>query len=175
MRDAGDGGGQDGRESRSSRLARVGGEAVSQLAEGLGARASEGQAIRWSPLLEIGVPVLDVEHRGLVERLNALSRAVVIGAEPDAAAAAFAALREGLDRHFRHEEALFQEHAPALELLHGEGHQHFEDGVLAMRPTLLGGDRQGAAKAIARLARLLVEHILVDDKEFVGSIHGLGG
>jgi hemerythrin len=153
----------------------VGGAAVSQLAEGLGARASEGLPIRWSPLLEIGVPALDDEHRGLVEHLNALSRAIVTGSEPDVAAAAFAALRKDLDRHFRHEEALFHEHAPALELMHGEGQRHFEDGVLAIRETLLGGDRRSAAQAIARVAQYLVEHILVDDKEFMGSIRGLGG
>lgn len=174
MRDS-DGGGRRpaANDSRTDRITRIGGEAVRELADAIGTRVAGGQPIRWSPMFEIGVTEIDIDHARLFRELNDLSHQIVVLDERGIGAQqALGALSERLERHFEHEELLFHAVAPRLEQAHGEGHRHFSEGLLRIGPVLLGEDRAAARAALAMLATLLVQHILVDDKEFVGAVRG---
>lgn len=173
MRDAGGGRGPAANDSRMDRITRIGGEAVRELGEAIGARVATGQPIRWSPMFEIGITEIDTEHAGLFGDLNALSHQVVVLNERGIGTKqALGTLNLSLDRHFAQEEKLFDSVAPRLVKAHAEGHRHFSEGLLRIGPILLGEDRSAARAALATLATLLVQHILVDDKEFVGAVRG---
>lgn len=160
--------------SRREQVARVGGDAVFEVAWSIGARVAAGQPIRWSPLFEVGVKDLDQDHARIFDRLNRLSAQVVSPGESGVALiGALDEFRRAIDVHFEREEALFQSLNPSLERTHGESHRHFNDGVARIATVLTGANREAAKSALASLAVLFVQHILVDDKQFFGAVRGL--
>ena len=64
----------------------------------------------WSPLMEIGVPVLDSQHRELVNQLNELGLAMKKGRGRETIRELLAFLSRYVEDHFRVEEGLMRHH-----------------------------------------------------------------
>lgn len=160
--------------SRREQIASIGGDAVLEVSDAISSRVAAGQPIRWSQLFELGVAEIDREHAALFEHLNGLSARINSPEDQRLLlVSAFDDFRIALQAHFEHEEAIFHSLAPVLEEAHGEGHQHFSEGVARMASAMTGEDHETARRALALLAALFVQHILVDDKQFIGAVRGL--
>lgn len=131
------------------------------------------QTFVWSPRYETGVPLMDTQHRRLVDLINGLGDAVLRGETEGA---------EDLDRlhaelldyaqvHFAEEEGLMAEHglSPVVIARHRGLHVEFVRQIEQMRA---GGDLSAERiQAMNRfLASWLVLHILGEDKEIARSI-----
>jgi hemerythrin-like metal-binding protein len=174
MQDGGGGSWSISSANRRGHVARVGGDAVFEVADSIGARVAAGQPVRWSPLFEVGVMEIDQDHAQLFDRLNRLADEVVSPGERGVGlTAAMDEFRDAIGSHFEREEGLFQSLSPSLEQVHEEGHRHFNDGVARLAAALTGEDRDAARSALATLAALFVQHILVDDKQLFGAVRGL--
>ena len=64
--------------------------------------------INWTPALETGVPVVDGDHRALIDQINGLSDALRQGAAKETLAASLVFLNRYVREHFQREENIMQ-------------------------------------------------------------------
>lgn len=131
------------------------------------------QTFVWSPRYETGVPLMDTQHRRLVDLINQLGDAILRG-ETDAAEdmdRLYAELIDYAQVHFAEEECLMAEHGidPGVLARHRGLHQQFVRQIEQMHG---GGDVTAERmQAMNRfLASWLVLHILGEDKEIAHRI-----
>jgi len=130
----------------------------------------------WNANFETGVPVLDEQHKKLVDLLNRL--AVHFTHETDALELhrVFDELTSYTLYHFKTEEDIWAQYLPADEMtgVHAKVHQDFLDAVLKLKgqqDTLPA--EQLADKIVSFLTHWLAFHILESDKHMAKIVLGL--
>ncbi|MDJ0741101.1 MAG: bacteriohemerythrin [Gammaproteobacteria bacterium] len=122
------------------------------------------QSIHWNADLEIGISVIDGQHRRIVDYINALH---AIGDRGDRRVVG-AVLHDLVDytySHFAFEEALMEEADYPLLAVHQETHVAFRDRVDGLQRRFDSGD-----EVVGELAELLktwlLGHIAEDDRSY---------
>jgi hemerythrin len=64
--------------------------------------------IKWQPAFETGIPVVDADHRALIDQINGLSDALREGAAKEKLAASLVFLNRYVREHFQREESIMQ-------------------------------------------------------------------
>lgn len=120
--------------------------------------------IEWTADLEIGIPVIDGQHRRIVDYINTLHD---LGRHPD---------RNALDRviddlidytysHFAFEEALMEEAGYEFLAIHQRTHGAFRDRVEELRGRF--DAKEDIADPLAVLLKTwLIQHIMSDDTSY---------
>ena len=115
----------------------------------------------WKPSLELGIPLIDGQHRNLVQHLEALFQAVEHGNSQDEIRSCFAFVQRYTNDHFNSEERLMRKHGFPGADVHVEAHARFRETVQKASKLILGDT--GSDKALLLLESLLmnwfVEHI----------------
>lgn len=128
----------------------------------------EGQEvlIRWSPAFELGHPLVDRQHQGLVDLTNKLYRAIRGG---QARAVLGGVLDELVDytvTHFRDEEALFQATAYPGKKAHLDQHQGFVRTASALQADFRAGKAVLGSDTVEFLRDWLLNHIQGSDRGY---------
>jgi len=128
--------------------------------------------MQWSELLAIDGGVVDHQHRGLFNAVNAFHDAVAAGHESGQVAGTLDLLEAYGAGHFAEEEAMLERHAyPSLDH-HRRQHRLFLDQVVAFRSQLTQGG-SGLGHSMSQfLGSWLVNHIMVADKAYASFLRG---
>ncbi len=128
---------------------------------------SQFDIVPWSSSFEIGIAIIDEQHRQLVALLNELGHGYVHGVERSEVERILDALIEYAGYHFATEEALWAElptNDSAFEK-HIKSHSGFANKVRSMRSKLKTDDsRKLIEDLLAFLVTWLAHHILYEDK-----------
>jgi hemerythrin len=87
--------------------------------------------IQWNANFTVGVEAVDLEHRGLINAINALEEAVEGNYESSRALPLVARVAKESQSHFASEEAAMVEAGYPGATLHALKHQHMMDQILA--------------------------------------------
>ncbi len=122
--------------------------------------------LEWSPDFEVGSPVMDEQHRQLLEIVNRFHDAVARKAPRGEIVAIFEEAADFSRYHFRDEESLMARHGyPALDQ-HRMQHRHLVDRVTELLLLLRGG-QEGAAEQIQYFLKgWLTAHIKGIDRQY---------
>lgn len=124
--------------------------------------------IEWNRDLEIGIPVIDGQHRRIVEYLNRLAEPRT-GTERAAVDDVIACLLDYTESHFAFEEALMDEVGYAAAPVHRETHRAFSARVARLRDGHEQGDDVGD-EVVDLLRHWLLHHIAHDDRDYVSTV-----
>ena len=124
--------------------------------------------IVWSTELDTGIPVIDQQHRRIVDFINDLEAAQVLGDK--------AQIKQVVDdcvdytlSHFAFEESMQEEAGYPYCKPHKKVHELFTRKVSEYQERLALGDNIGE-ELHGMLARWLVNHIKRDDADYVSSV-----
>ena len=121
----------------------------------------------WSSELEVGIPLIDEQHRWLVDRTNQLYDSLA-GSEQDSAE--ISEVLEGLMdytmNHFIAEEEIFLRLGYPETAAHKAQHDQFTAQIMDLLRRHDSGERSGS-ETLDLLADWLVHHILKVDKAYV--------
>lgn len=123
----------------------------------------------WDSNFEIGIAVVDRQHRHLVKLLNELAESYMHDGREAELERIISALIDYASYHFRTEEALWAELPEDDALLAGHitAHNSFVDQVRTMQARLKTDDRNALLEdLLAFLLTWLIHHILYEDKHF---------
>jgi len=119
----------------------------------------------WKSSFEIGIEKIDSEHKHLLQLLNDcisdLTSAKGICDE----------LKEYAEFHFSDEEDLMQWSRYPEFQTHQQWHRFFEDQVRQLEKAIFTGGEKSIASLISFLRDWILNHILLEDKEFAKYIH----
>ena len=136
--------------------------------------APDATASLWTPDLELGIPLIDGQHRKLVDHLSAVRTAVASGKPAREVLHAMAFLEDYTAEHFRTEERYMDQHGyPDVEA-HRQAHAAFRANVA--RAVQAVDRRQGRGEAVDLVQRMLiswyVRHIRGTDQKYVDHVKG---
>lgn len=121
----------------------------------------------WDVNFNTGLPVVDEQHRKLVQLLNILAGHVAFGAESAVLDRVLDELADYTVYHFETEEAIWHEHLAddAAEHAHCDIHRSFVQKVMALKTSRASRPvAEIAEQALGFLARWLASHILESDR-----------
>ena len=130
------------------------------------------EPIEWNEYLETGTPLIDAQHRMLVDLINRLTGVLKAG-EPDQAdvRALLDGLFDYIDHHFAAEENLVAAHGYAGLPAHIAQHRNFTARIRKIG----AADQLGHADLIELsiyLQKWLIAHILLEDKAMLREVAG---
>ena len=135
--------------------------------------------ITWEKKFELGIPVIDEQHKRLVQPCNHLYTEIV-GQQTESRAgnlnwqiAFSSALRETVDyvqTHFRDEEKLLSAIGYPAFTQHKAQHQQFVAKITEMLSDFQHIESQDAINFLHFLYNWILEHIAVEDKQYVSAV-----
>lgn len=121
----------------------------------------------WNENLQTGLPVIDEQHRRLVELLNKLAAHLAYGADNPEMEIVFGELTSYAQYHFKTEEDVWNEYLPAdgMTVSHAKTHRDFVSEVLELRARqrTLATEKM-IEEIVVFLTHWLAFHILETDK-----------
>ncbi|NOZ89137.1 MAG: hemerythrin family protein [Crenarchaeota archaeon] len=164
--------------SQAGRL--VKGDEALRLLEGYNATLRVGvgrlrpRLVEWSPSLSVYVRGIDLQHRQLINTLNSLYQALLLGGERRQVGWTLGFLEEYSRFHFRTEENFLQRHGyPQLEQ-HRREHRWFVEKVNRLREEHRRGERELGLEMLAFLARWVRGHIAGSDRRYAEWLRSKG-
>jgi hemerythrin-like metal-binding protein len=121
--------------------------------------------ITWGPSLLTGVPLIDSDHRKLVDMLNRLNAAMSAGKSKEVLADLLNELVGYTVKHFAHEEQLMAKHKYADAAPHIAEHKKLVADVLAFKVKLTGGTAMISIELMKFLRNWLTAHIMQTDQK----------
>lgn len=131
--------------------------------------------ITWNPMMSVGVPLLDADHRTLVGLINDLHHSVGDDEEYATLGSVLKALQEYADHHFAREERVMEIcRYPSLEV-HRRMHQRLSQQVSDLKNGY-DSDRTAvrAKDCLDFLHKWLIEHICSTDMDYRSWVIGHG-
>ncbi len=124
-------------------------------------------SIAWSEAFSVGNPLLDSDHRILIDLLIQLYDAIDTGQSRDVVGSVLSALSEYAEHHFRREEGMMAACGyPGLEA-HKAEHRQMEARVRDTRDRYRAGERGALDEHVVELLKKwLTQHIQVTDKSY---------
>lgn len=120
----------------------------------------------WTPDLSIGVPSLDADHRQLIDTLNEVFDALLLGRSSPVLRAALTTLNSYVAEHFaREEEWMCEMNAPALPG-HRKEHQALRDHIERIISLRDMSDDERSIELLMVLRDWLLGHIAHSDIQF---------
>ena len=123
----------------------------------------------WSSEYELGIPLIDGQHKRLIEQLDALMKALKSLRTERVVRKCMEFLDTYTDDHFHTEERLLREHGyPHLDA-HLEAHKYFRETVLKARDFIQANPRSDKSVQLVQslLVNWFVKHIRGTDQEYV--------
>jgi hemerythrin len=118
----------------------------------------------WSDDICVGIPVIDVQHKNLVEILNRLHESIASGLAEHQIHEILQELVRYASEHFEQEESYLRlVHASSVES-HIDMHNEFANYVMETEKALLGAGRAEAQELFYFLGSWLMHHIKQEDK-----------
>jgi hemerythrin len=131
-------------------------------------------SLPWTPAFSLVAPVLDVEHRTLLDKVNRLLAAISSGDET-AVLMAYSVLVAESRRHFAAEEEQMQMLGYPDRERHCEQHERLKCGLAALQFTLSNRPSFGSSLGpLVYLDRWFAAHLQTDDRRLAGFIHDRG-
>ncbi|MAD43502.1 MAG: hypothetical protein CMI02_08310 [Oceanospirillaceae bacterium] len=123
--------------------------------------------IRWNTDLEIGIDVIDAQHKRLVDYINDLNKAISHG-HTETVYQVMEQLRDYTMDHFAFEEELLEQAGYPLTDSHKQVHRRFEAKVEIMVSELGNGtDPMGVARRARNTMMVwLIQHIRHEDQDY---------
>jgi hemerythrin len=128
--------------------------------------------ISWGPDLELGIPILDEQHRSLVDLANKLFEAVRKDKASEEARAAIARLFAYSATHFADEEAYFQRYNFPSQDRHAATHAAFIARASEFEERLASGSPVDASEILEFLRGWIRRHIAREDRELARLARG---
>jgi hemerythrin len=125
--------------------------------------------ILWTPQLNVGIDVIDNQHRRIVEYINALDDANLKGSSREEIERLIHDLVDYTISHFGFEESLQQDANYPFRHAHNKVHELFTRRVADFQ-TRFGNGEDIAKELHALLVTWLVNHIKHDDADYATSI-----
>ncbi|MDE5898813.1 MAG: bacteriohemerythrin [Treponemataceae bacterium] len=135
----------------------------------------DGDYIKWDPKFEIGIPVIDEQHKKLVELCNASYQALIQGSAENSSweRSLSGALRECVEyvqTHFKNEETLMKACGYSGFPEHKRMHDSFIKKILEASGTFGAANAATAFKFVKFLYDWILSHIAHEDKLYVQSV-----
>jgi hemerythrin len=124
--------------------------------------------LEWMESLEIGVPEIDRDHKGLIDDANAITRALVDGRERDVIVDFVARMERDCVAHFHREEGILRRDKFADLETHAAEHRRIEGEIDEIKNILQ--TIEGPESLIRELAlsfrTILIDHLLRYDLKY---------
>lgn len=121
--------------------------------------------IEWDEHFSTGIDEVDNDHRQLIDLINQLHQAMVLGVTRKELPAIVDELVDYAQHHFQREEALMMQHRYPGAEEHLRLHAHFRKMVTHLRAKLEQGDFAISTSLFVLLQNWLIEHIMKADRE----------
>lgn len=122
------------------------------------------KAVEWTEKLELGIPVIDKQHRRIVDTINTLIDEPQ-AQTPSAVAEAISGLVDYTYSHFAFEESLMEEAGYEYLQIHQQSHEAFTRRIDELHAAFREG--QDVSLEIAELLQTwLINHIMEDDSSY---------
>lgn len=135
-----------------------------------------GDIFPWSANFETGIPLIDEQHKKLVQLINKLTCSLSSRSEPSELNAIFAELADYAVYHFQSEEEIWHEFLPddPWELEHKQTHGRFVEMIQNLRAADTGQSVERVIESIIKyLTHWLVYHILECDMRYAKAVLAL--
>ncbi len=131
---------------------------------------SGGATLEWSDAWVSGQPVIDADHRMLLQYVNALNQAMVEGKGRDIAADVLNKLVNYTREHFAREEAIWQKGGLRSLPQHRKTHADLVSKVEQFQKSFVAGQATLTTELMAFLREWLIDHVFKTDKAGVREI-----
>ncbi|MCW8834399.1 MAG: bacteriohemerythrin [Colwellia sp.] len=123
--------------------------------------------IEWTAELSVGIASIDEQHKKLVNMINALNDAMLLGESNELLGTIFSGLATYTQKHFAYEENMFAEYGYADSEEHKRQHNELIAQVVELKEKFIENP-QGTISAdlMLFLKRWLTNHIMRTDKEY---------
>jgi len=126
--------------------------------------------VKWGPGIEIGIGIVDKQHRGLVNLINELGTAMDEGRTQEQMTVTMAELVAYTHTHFRTEEVLLERYGYEAKAEHHHEHQIFTDQIEIYRDRFEAGSLTVSEPLMDYLSGWLVTHITVSDRAYLPTL-----
>jgi len=123
--------------------------------------------ITWGPKLEVGIKIIDKQHRGLIDLINELHQAMTEDRTMEVMTKIFGELVKYTHDHFGYEEGLMKQHGYEEYEEHRQEHMVFTDQMDMYRDGFEGGSMKVTANVLEFLRNWLLTHITGTDRGYV--------
>jgi hemerythrin-like metal-binding protein len=130
--------------------------------------------ITWVPSLEIGIGIIDSQHRSLVDLINQLDKAQEEGRGNEVVGETLEGLINYTHTHFRTEEELLKQHSYEDFDLHCREHRIFTDQIEIYRDRCNAGSLRISSNVMAYMRSWLLTHIGSSDRAYTGTLKNAG-
>ncbi|MGD9993108.1 MAG: bacteriohemerythrin [Salinivirgaceae bacterium] len=128
------------------------------------------ELIIWSEGYSVHIPEIDEQHKKLISLINRLYNAYLNKKHQSEISQIIKEIKEYAFYHFSTEEKLFEKHNYAEKKEHIEIHNSFIDEINQLVKTHESSSLVLTMKTMTFLQRWLTNHILKEDKKYVGKI-----
>ncbi len=130
----------------------------------------EKELIIWNEAYSVGISEFDNQHKKLINIINKLYRSYLNKSHDSEITALINELKEYTKYHFASEEKLFKEKNYYLAKEHIKAHESFKEELFAIVETYDDLKLVLTMKTMTLLQRWLTNHILKEDKKYMGHI-----
>lgn len=126
--------------------------------------------VTWGPKIELGITVVDRQHRGLIDLINNLGEAIDDGRTQEQMTVTISALVDYTHTHFNTEETLLERASYEAIDEHRREHRIFTDQIEIYRDRFAAGSLTVSEPLMHYLSGWLVTHITVSDQAYLPSL-----
>ena len=130
--------------------------------------------ITWGKKLEVGIGIIDSQHRRLVDLINQLDEATEEGRGNEVVGETLNGLIDYTHTHFRTEEELLKDHDYEDLDLHLREHRIFTDQIEIYRDRLDAGSLRISSNVMGYMRGWLLTHIGSSDRAYIRTLKDAG-
>jgi len=125
--------------------------------------------MRWNDSYNLGIEVIDEQHKKFIGLINTLSKKLLGSADKKVVIAVLDELEHYAEMHFSTEEELFAKFDYVGKSEHSKKHQYFRDVIAKKRESINESkdDFLSAMDLLEFMQDWFLEHILKEDKQYV--------
>jgi hemerythrin-like metal-binding protein len=130
--------------------------------------------ITWGPKLEIGIGIIDSQHKRLVDLINKLDEATKEGRAVEAVGETLKGLIDYTHTHFSTEQELLKENNYEDYTLHCREHRIFTDQIEIYQDRLNAGSLNLSGNVMSYMRGWLLTHIGSSDRAYTRTLKDAG-
>jgi len=130
--------------------------------------------ITWGPKLEVGIGIIDSQHKRLVDLINKLDEATKEGRAVETVGETLTGLIDYTHTHFTTEQELLKEHDYEDYTLHCREHRIFTDQIEIYRDRLDAGSLKISSDVMGYMRGWLLTHIGSSDRAYIKTLKDAG-
>ncbi len=130
--------------------------------------------IQWGPSLEVGIEIIDVQHRRLVDLMNELNEAMTQERGGESMGGILKGLVDYTHTHFRTEENLLERYDYDELDLHRREHRIFTDQIEIYQDRFTAGFMNMSNDVMEYMRGWLLTHITCSDRGYISTLKNAG-